>query len=233
MTVLPYEITQAYEALVADLEDKGISGGCGSIKPNRPLLGCFKSLDAERVHFECYLHLKEWKFRGVSPKRIHILLHAQEQIRRSDRILLSSTVQVSYFTVENTNATLLQSIHFDYGPNQDAHPLFHAQVTNKPISLPANETDSLEFDFQVVLPAHSWFRDARIPTSDMTFPSVLLCLAADHLGPSFFNAFLKKVRDLQKKMPCSSFEDLKASLAAEPNHFRSSHWFAHCSPKAE
>jgi hypothetical protein len=53
------------------------------------------------------------------------------------------------------------------------------------------------------------------------------------LGTEFFNDFLTKVRDLQKQMPHPLFDDLKASLAAEPNHFGSSHWFAHCSPKAE
>jgi len=218
----------AYERLVTALEDASCRANCGTIKCTEPLLARFRLEQGGLVIFDGCLHLIEWKARGSSAKkRVNILIHIQELIRRSDRVLLRSTVRVCYFNIEQTTATLLLSVHFDYGPEQDAHPVFHAQVSNQPIELPAKDAEGLEFQFAPAPSDPVCFNNARIPTADMTFPSVLLCLAADHLGQPFFSEFMEQIRDLQGKMPLAGFEKLKGSIASEPNHLRSSHWFAH------
>ncbi len=225
---LPYEVVNAYERLVAALEDASSDADCGFIKYTDPLPACFKFDHEGLAIFDCCLHLTEWKARGSSAKeRVNILVHIHEAFRRSDRVLVRSTVQVSYFRIEKTSATLLQSVHFDYGPEQDAHPLFHAQISNEPIKLSAEDEEGLEFQFARTPCNVVCFKNARIPTSDMTFPSVLLCLAADHFGQPFFSEFMERVLDLQEKMPRADFQKLKASIASDPDHLRSSHWFAH------
>ena len=227
MALLSYRYTSVYENLVTALQDASASANCGDIKIGKPVLKCFRSLDGDQGCFECYLHLKGWRYRGASTKRISILLHAQEEIRCTDLQLVRSTVRVSYFKIENDKAALLQSTHFDYGPSQDSHPIFHAQVTNKPVRLPDAEIEELDFGFAIEPSDTEWFQQSRIPTSDMTFSSVVLCLAADHFETAFFNDFLDKVCKIQNKMPHPSFEKLKYSFQNESAHFRSSHWFAH------
>lgn len=238
--MLPSKVTAAYEQLVTTLEEAGFQDNCGEIKWIRPPMGCFSNFQTETgrslVRFECHLHFSQWNFRGSkekSNKKINILLRAREDIERSPLLMISSTVAITYFTIEKGKATVLQSIHFDFDGKQDRHPLFHAQVTKKPIAISAEDRESLKINYDLADSENSWYRDARIPTSDMTFPSVLLCLAADHLQNQIFKGFLGTVRELQKRMPRPAFQTIKESLRAEPDHFCSSHWFAHCSPKAK
>ncbi|HEU0069287.1 MAG TPA: hypothetical protein VFQ26_08525 [Nitrospiraceae bacterium] len=219
-------VWSAYESLVDALEEASAQANCGVVKKSRPLYSCFSLATPTEAKFECYLHLKEWNYRAGSSKRpIHILLHAQEQIRRSDDVLLRSSVRVSYFRVQDNLAHLLQNIHFDYAPNRPAHPLFHAQVNNEALHPPSSQSENLEFQFDIQPSVQPWFNHARIPTSDMSFPSVLLCLAADHFEAQFFHEFYKKVCAEQAKMPHPPFELLRHRLSCMPLHFRSSQWF--------
>jgi hypothetical protein len=219
-------VFSAYDSLVSALEEASSGANCGVVKISRPLNACFSRADPGEAKFECYIHLKEWNYRGGSSKRpIHILLHVQEQIRRSDYVLLRSSVRVSYFKVQNNIAQLLQNVHFDYAPGQQAHPLFHAQINNEPLQPPVSDAETLEFQFDIEPSAQPWFNHARIPTSDMAFPSVLLCLAADHFEAQFFHEFYEKVCTYQARMPHPHYEALRARLSREPHHFRSSQWF--------
>lgn len=226
MSPVPYAVRSAYEFLVSALEEASAAANCGVVKISRPLNACFSRVSHEEAKFDCYVHLKEWNYRGGSSKNpIHILLHAQEQIHHSEHVLSRSSVRVSYFKVQNDQAQLLQSVHYDYAPGQEAHPLFHAQVNNEPLHPPSSDAEDLEFQFEIQPSVQPWFNHARIPTSDMSFPSVLLCLAADHFEAQFFHDFYKKVCAYQAKMPHPRFDPLRQRLSCTPQHFRSSQWF--------
>jgi hypothetical protein len=229
--MLPYKVTQKYEALIQGLRDAGTSADCGDVAEARPIGACFRVNDAgDVVLFECALHLKQWKWKGVSGKeRINILVQAREKIRREDQVLLTSVVAVNYFEVPS--GELLQAFHFDYDPVQVDHPLFHVQVTNRCIELPPESVEQLEINMPPE-PAHHVLRCARIPTCDMTFASVLLCLTADHVGGIIFAEFLERVCELQQNMPQPDIGKLSASLGAGAANMRSSHWFRHTLPKA-
>lgn len=230
MLAVPNQVGMAYESLVKDFEDHCLEAGCGYVSSgSKPVYSRFSSADRGEAKFECYLYLKDWKYRDGSQKRIDIVIRVRELIRCMEgaRLLLRSSVHVSYFKVENQTASLIQNIHFDYSPNQ-AHPIFHAQVNNEATHPPADEAEDLEIAFHVEnFLGQAWFNHARIPTSDMTFPSVLLCLASDHFGVTIFKKFKDRVCELQAKMPHPAFDALRASLDRERDHFRSSHWFSH------
>jgi hypothetical protein len=229
--MLPYKVTQKYEALIQGLRDAGTSADCGDVAEAKPIAACFQvHAPGDVVLFECALYLKQWKWKGVSGKeRVNILVQAREKIRREDQVLLTSVVAVNYFEVPG--GELLQAFHFDYDPAQADHPLFHMQVTNRCIELSPAYVEQLEIKMPPE-PAPAVLRCARIPTCDMTFASVLLCLTADHVGGPIFAEFLERVCDLQQNMPQPDIGKLSASLGAGVANVRSSHWFRHLPPQA-
>ena len=97
-------------------------------------------------------------------------------------------------------------------------------------SIPEPELRSTGFDLelnQLKEPNECWVT-TRIPTPDMTLPSVLYCLVADHLGAGIFTQFADKVHSLlQNRIPAPNFDTLMSSLQESSSHFKSSHWFAH------
>ncbi len=226
--MLHHKITGKYEALIQELKDVGTKADCGDVAEAKPIHSCFRSDQTGNELFECVLHLKEWRWKGVSGKeRINILVQAREKIRRQDHALLTSTVCVNYFRAQD--GTFLQAFHFDYDPSQADHPLFHMQVTDRCVELSAEDLAALE----VTLPAAGLagvLRCARVPTCDMTLASVLLCLAADHVGGTIFAEFFERICELQKEMPQPDIAKLRASLTAAPSDVRSSHWFRHLLP---
>jgi hypothetical protein len=142
--------------------------------------------------------------------------------------LTKSTVYLNYLVVVNSIAHLAQALHFDFvAGGQPDHPLFHVQLTLEPIS----ENDVLNegyYDRLKVPRGRECWVTTRIPTSDMTFPSVLYCLVADHLETVIFKQFAEKVDSmLDERLPPPNFDSLKTSLHATTPHFKSSHWFAH------
>lgn len=225
---VPYGLKQPYETLLNELDDKASMSNCGLVKT----FGRFERSenDNSRVVFNSFVRLANWAARATSDKEsVDIIIHIQETIHEQQHnkfVLERSTVRVSYFTVEGQEAKLLHGIHFDYGPEQQSHPIFHAQLTNETVDLSAETAKELEFSIQQVS-SHKPFKNARIPTSDMTMPSVLLCLAADHIKSDFFGEFLSRVKVLQEQMPQPTFGKTCQSIQAAPHHIRSSHWFAH------
>lgn len=217
----------AYEGLLATI-------GAASNKDNAsvewavtPVQECF-SLDKEgNVVFEEYLHLRKWKERRDSKKVVSILVKATEKIRRSDRVLVSSTVRVSYYRVAGEAAQHVLSLHFDYDQNP-THPVFHAQVTDEQLDVPAKEARALGLNYDRQQTNVVCLRNARIPTCDMTLPSVLLCLAADHLslGPKDFSDLIGTIKRLQQQLPRPDITKMKTCMTKEPGHLCSSLWFA-------
>jgi hypothetical protein len=225
---LKYAITNAYDALVLALQDASDKANVGTVEWIAPPSSCFRvdSKDEDLALLDATIHLAEWK---AGSGTISILLRVREAIRRSTEDLVKSTVLVHYYGIKNKTATHLHSIHFDYDGEQDHHPVFHAQLCNDVASLAANDAEKLGFQYVRKESRPPCFKRARIPTSDMSLPSVLLCLAADHMKREFFMEFLESVKSVEEKMPLPAFERTKASLAGKPHHLRSSHWFAHMS----
>jgi hypothetical protein len=225
---LPYDVKQAYEKLLNELDDLAAKSNFGPSK----VTGIFKKSEnvANQYSFDCYLHLQRWKERNSPSKKraINIFMHVQETIllQKGNYTLTHSTVRVSYFKVNKTRAILLHSIHFDHGKPEESHPIFHAQLSRDIVTLPDVGANELGFDF-TQKSGNEVFKNARIPTSDMTLPSVVLCLAADHINAGHFCEFFKSVLKLQQKMPQPIFQKTKTSIATQPDHLRSSHWFAH------
>lgn len=227
MASLPFRTKNNYDLLVSAFEDAAGEANCGLLQATRPLSAKFLPAPDDCNTFEAYIHLYEWNVRSTSGKeRVHILLHVQETIECATRRLTHSTVRVGYFQVQDNRAILLHSVHFDHGPTQDAHPMFHAQLTSETFNLPKTVAQELEFAYEQV-PCNGCFKNARIPTSDMTLPSVLLCLAADHIQFRVFCDFYEKVQSIQAELPQPIYETTRASIEASPGHLRSSHWFAH------
>jgi hypothetical protein len=220
-----------YEQLVKALEDACDHSNC-RIKYLEPIASRFRDCKNGEVIFDGRLHLMGWPERGSSTKeQVNILVHVDETIRSKDSVLLKSKVRVWYFHIFKETAKLIQSLRFDYNPEQDTHPLFHSHLSKDEIPFTGDEADRLGFKFKVRQSQFECFDETRIPTSDMTFSSVLLCLTADHLKTPIFSNFKKSVCNIQVKMPHPLFDKMKESISKsfseKPCNLRSSHWFAH------
>lgn len=217
---------QKYESLVIALENILEQSNSGALAWTKPVNKLFKE-DAKEILFTAYLHLKGWQWKGAPKDRIHTLLEIKERIDRAKKHMIKSTIHVDHYAVQNEDATLLQSMHFDFDGEKDGHPLFHAQLCKDRIILDEFIAQEVEFEYAVNDAELTCFRDTRIPTCDMTFPSVLLCLAADRIQKQFFCEFRDKAVDLQKSLPRPVITSISTSLKSEMEHFCSSHWFAH------
>jgi hypothetical protein len=224
--VLNYAEIQRYESILTALEDALEQSNCGALSWTKPLSRRFTE-DASDIIFTAYVHLKGWQWKGSPKDRIHTLIEVKERIDRSKKFIRKSTVHVDHYAIRDESAALLHTIHFDFDGERDCHPLFHAQLCKDRIVLDDVTAQEVEFEFDVKEAEVSCFRDTRIPTPDMTFPSVILCLAADRFQKSFFSDFRNKTVDLQKSMPRPLFSSLSDSVKKEADHFCSSHWFAH------
>jgi hypothetical protein len=224
--VLPGETIAAYDGLVRALQQASEDANVGFVEWIELPSGCFRvdAADNDVVSLDIVIHLAHWR---AGNGTVSILVNGREHIRRSTREIIKSTVHVSYFGIKNNTASHLHSIHFDYDGEQDNHPVFHAQLCNDTVDIGPESAEKLGFEYKLAHSKAVCFKRSRIPTSDMTLPSVLLCLAADHLEAQFFNDFVELVKTFQDKMPLPTFDSTKASIAGKPNHLRSSHWFAH------
>jgi len=189
-------------------------------------------LEDGKVVFERCFYLKKWPSRlvGVS-KRLDIIVHALEEFTPK-WVLTKSTVYVNYLIVSNSKAKLVQSLHYDFDANARPtypHPIFHVQLNVEFVRFSENELRSMGFDAELDVPQeHNECRvTSRIPTPEMTFPSVLYCLVADHLGAGIFKDFAEDVDPmLKEQLPHPDIALLKTSLRESPAHIKSSHWFA-------
>lgn len=226
---VPYDLKSAYEQVIESLEDAAVNANCGFVF-KAPIK--FELVDEGVFKCEFFVHLFEWKARN---DQINVLMRVRECIasEESQWILKKSSVEVSYFKAKKP-ARFMHGMHFDYSydyasvASQFAHPVFHAQLTDKPLEVPAELNADLEFnsiDTSGAMPQP--FCYARIPTSDMTMCSALLSIAADHIHTEFFCQFLEKVIRYQSRLPKPTFWKTRESITISPEHFRSCHWYAH------
>jgi hypothetical protein len=225
----PHWLWGTYEAFL-DNEFRTAAEEAGKdVKFDRPIASCFSRLSKEKTEFKRCLYLKGWPCKNLGPsKRLDIIVKILETFTTSEWSLVKSTVYLNYLVVSNSIAHLAQSLHYDFvAGGQLDHPLFHVQLTLEPIQ----ESDLLNEGFydKLKLPrGRECWVTTRIPTPDMTFPSVLYCLVADHLGAGIFKKFSENVDSMLKdRLPAPNCDRLQASLRKSTSHFKSSHWFAH------
>jgi hypothetical protein len=227
----PNDVGSAYEAYLEAFRRAAEMANQKVKFPDRPIRSCFSQSGNERAVFNRCLYLKGWPCRRLDAnKRLDIVVKALETFTTVPEWLLTkSTVYLNYLVVSNSGAKLVQSLHYDFvAGGQPDHPLFHVQLDLELI--PENELRSTGFDIDVNLPRepNECWVTSRIPTPDMTFPSVLYCLVADHLGAGIFKEFAKSIDSmLEGRLPPPNFDSLKRSMEESSAHFKSSHWFAH------
>lgn len=228
--VLPYAVASAYEQIVEQLRDAADLGDVGFLQASEPIASRFivDPRNPQRVNLDAYLHLQQWRVRNGA---VSIVVRARENISRaSPHTLYNSNVHLDYYDASGPGLRHLHSIHFDFTGEEPQHPLFHAQLCPETAEVSPEMREALELPLEPVLQRSTCFREARIPTADMTFASVLLCLAADHLQdkPEIFTEFRRNVQLIQDKMPLpSSARTAKSIENCAGRHMRSSHWFAH------
>ena len=223
---LPYKVTGAYERVVEQFRLVAENANAGSVKCP-PVGACFSPADGE-THFECYIYLKDWPWRpGKTSERVRIVIKAYEEICEDELQITKSTVCVCYLASDNGQLKLLQSIHFDFDGPQDNHPVFHAQLTHEAIPVPPEQAKEIGFEHADDIPNVPCFKGARIPTSDMTFSSVLLCIAADHLPAEFVRNYMQTLSGLEGDLPTLGCDELRGSIGSEFVHFKSRHWLSH------
>lgn len=224
---VPYALTSLYEQVLTALDEAATGSNAGFVFKKQSLVSCFRR-GATSITFDCYLLLRDWRWRPTTnSERVEIVVHAQEEISDDMSELKKSTVRVSYYLEDAQSLDPLHTVHFDYGPALACHPMFHAQIASNPVVVPEADRGELDCDLTFPSAGLKCFEGSRIPTSDMTLSSVLLCLAADHIGGQFFSELRAKLHEIQTQMPRPNFTELKDSIRADELRLRSSHWFAH------
>ena len=232
-TIVPHKLSGAYEALLDNHFRSAVEQAGKTVKFDRPIASCFRRLSNEKTEFKRCLYLKGWPCkifgRNNRKKRLDFTVKVLETLRNAEWSLIKSTVYLNYLVVVDSIAHLARSLHYDFvAGGQIDHPLFHVQLTLEPI--PENDLLNDGFYDRLKIPkGRECGVTTRIPTSDMTFPSVLYCLVADHLENAIFKQFTKDVDSiLPSRLPSPNFDTLMTSLQQSSSpHFKSSHWFAH------
>jgi hypothetical protein len=218
----------AYERLLEATARTASDADAGSVRRPSSLVSRFRT-EQGKIIFECCVVLENWKWRASKTvEHVTIVIHAKESLINGGQTLEKSVVKVSYFEPQNDAARWLHTVHFDFEPQLRCHPTFHAQLTRE-IVVPSAE-DRRELNCRVNFEAHPGrcFERARIPTSDMTLASVLLCVVADHIREELFAPFKARVLEIQREMPMPNYDpSMKASLRNDVDRLGSSHWFAH------
>jgi hypothetical protein len=227
----PYKVWGAYEAFIEAFRTAAEEANRTVTFDSNPLPNCFRLLGSGKAEFERCIYLKGWPSRVLArDKRLDIIVHALEEFTRPAWSLTKSTVYLNYLVVSNNKARLAQSLHFDFDADarpKYPHPLFHVQLHLELVRVPDNELRSMGLDVELEMRQGSECEvTTRIPTPEMTFPSVLYCLVADHLGTGVFNHFAANIHSmLQNQLPLPNIDMIKRNLRDSPMHFKSSHWF--------
>lgn len=232
MTITPpHKLRSAYESFLEAFSAAAARANQKVRFPDRPIGSCFSQQGNREAVFDRCLYLEGWPCRRLgTSKRLDIAVKALETFVRAtthDWLLMKSTVYLNYFVVSNSKAKLVQSLHYDYeAGGQRDHPLFHVQLDLELI--PEHDLRNTGFDEELNMPEqpHECWVTTRIPTPEMTFPSVLYCLVADHLGAGIFKEFSNTVTAMmENRLPRPNFDIIKRSLEESPMHFKSAHWF--------
>ena len=176
------------------------------------------------------IYLHNWPVKKSRPAPfVDILIHADFDYEpknfksRHNR----SSVCLTYIkrTLDGDTAIPIENLRFDYHPgaaNDASHPFIHAHIFAK--DKPNFEMPK-EIKYRV-----NWdnlgarFDSFRLPTPNMTLPSVLCCLVACHLGEEKINALLKKTNRCRNELPGLTIEEKQHELLFD-NSLAGSQWF--------
>jgi hypothetical protein len=228
----PYRVWGAYETFIEAFRTAAEEANRAVTFDSKPLPSCFKLSQNGKAEFERCIYLKGWPSLSLGrDKRLDIIVHALEEFTRPEWLLTKSTVYLNYLVVSNNKARLVQALHFDFDADarpKRPHPLFHVQLHLDLVRVPDNELRGMGFDLELEIPQEHKECEVttRIPTPEMTLPSVLYCLVADHLGNIIFKKFAADICSMLKnQLPRPDFDMIRRSLQESPMHFKSSHWF--------
>jgi hypothetical protein len=227
----PNNIGSAYDDFLQAFRMAAEDADCQVSLPALPIRASFtRSGDGESAIFETCFYLKKLPCRRLpKSKRLDVVIKARETLAKPAWTLTKSTVYLNYFVISDATVKLVQAMHYDFEHGGQAdHPYFHLQLDNKMI--PVDDLRNAGFnpdETNLLQDLDECWVTTRIPTADMTLPSVLYSLAADHLGTGIFADFERKTRSIHDRLPVLDFDLLKKSLGSSSAHFKSSHWFAH------
>jgi hypothetical protein len=199
------------------------AAGC-TCKPNSD-----SKIELEAVHqdfiIKTFCYFPDWRYKvSYTSERVHILLQSSETYSRRNDRMSQSNVRVLYLRVSGTTAQSLLALHYDFvSPIQSAHPVFHAQFGTG--EFPSKDLEDVGFRATIEPPpVGTLYSSVRIPTPCMSFGSVLLGLAADHLEAPVFGKILKLVRTSKLSTWNAACESLENSLH-DGNYLPSHHWY--------
>ncbi len=183
-----------------------------------------------RVSLKEPIFLKDWPQRPGSGKfPLQIVINSCEEVSFPKLKILNSTVGVDYYELgrngDNVSMNLLESLHYDYKDPADAgHPLFHAQLSNRPINEGVLLRSELSKRYSIRLGSLSGrLKNIRIPTAHMGLASVLVGLMADH-SPSNLGDIIAAVN--AAKLPKPYCRRLNQKIVSDACSFSSLHWYA-------
>jgi hypothetical protein len=186
------------------------------------------SATPNRICVEGIIYLREWPYKVVSrQKKVDILIRGTEQFDNEGTECVYSNVHVNYMTVSPTGtARVIENIHYDFEAIPgDAHPFFHAQFANNEVSDQLGRS-VVGFEYGIDSRDRSTrYKNMRIPTAHMNVPSVLLCLAADHMKGANFQELIEHVRRSNHSLPGASCQRMRESFANGKDFCKSFHWY--------
>jgi hypothetical protein len=165
---------------------------------------------------------------GIENGELDILIFPREIIRIDDPWnIRQSTIELAYvaYDMDSEKLDLRLALHFDFkvkesGEPDEKHPIFHAQLTHKPMGLAGTlQARNVNSSRMKGLPI------VRLPTAHMTLPSVLLGVAADHFLPVEFSNLLGWMRD-DGAYPHMINERFGGRMTKQQFRMRSCAWYA-------
>jgi len=176
------------------------------------------------------IHLAGWPVRKDFPDPsvdISVDVDAVVRYEQGKMQHTKSSVYVTYFkrSAHEGIAKVLENLRFDFHPEigEADHPLLHAHVFSdkKPPSYPGQLMKNFTIDWHSLGERLNAF---RLPTPNMTLPSVLCCLVASHLGADMLKALLDKTKNQRESFPSLAISSEQLELFSR-NPFAGSQWF--------
>lgn len=133
-------------------------------------------------------------------KRIDVCLSFVQTLSRvnNEVVLSRSNIRITYLQADSSGKDrILESFHYDYAPEKEAHPVYHVQLS--PIHVVPNSRRA-QCDLSSRL---TELPDApRVPTAPMDFPGIITMLVADHLPDGLANISKCESAKRLPSLPC-------------------------------
>lgn len=122
--------------------------------------------------------------------------------------LYKSNVRIGYYKRSKEKWQTLLCIRYDYQNARDAHPLFHAQLEEGPLS---GDARHLFLNVPEIVGIPSLHTRVRMPSANVIGATAMLTLAADHLSAKTFQEMVAVLKSQpffsNWRCDCSSLDD--------------------------